>query len=179
MAVTTLKASDRGAYSALGRQLWKRSEALRGDPMSLNNMAWCYALGPSGLADYQSLIAGLESAVAAIPRSAGAQRHLFLNTLGAVLYRAGRYRDAVSRLKEGIAAQPDSRSPEDYVFLAMACEKLGRHADAVGWLAKVPTRSAASTAQEFWNVTELELLRNEAVALVMLDPKFPGDPFQP
>ncbi len=56
MAVTTLKASDRGAYRALGRQLWKRSEALRGDPMSLNNLAWCYALGPSGLDDYQPLI---------------------------------------------------------------------------------------------------------------------------
>ncbi len=179
MAVTALKASDRGAYSALCRQLWKRSEPLRADPMSLNNIAWCYALGPAGLTDYQPLIAGLEAAVAAIPRSAGAQRHLFLNTLGGVLYRAGRFGDAGRRLEEGIAAEPSSRSPEDYVFLAMSFEQLGRHADAARWLAKVPPQSQASSAQDFWNATELELLRTEAEALVALDPVFPADPFQP
>ncbi len=78
-----------------------------------------------------------------------------------------------------MAAQPGAAAPEDYVFLAMACEKLGRHADAVRWLAKVAPRSEANTAQEFWNATELELLRNEAVALITLDHVFPRDPFQP
>ena len=56
-------------------------------------------------------------------------RHGYLNTRGAVLYRAGRHAEAVKVLREGMALHPQGGEFHDWVFLALAEHRLG-HADA-------------------------------------------------
>src|SRR5262245_13920490 len=58
----------------------------------------------------------------------------FLNTLGAALYRAGRYDEAIRRLEEGIRLQGGESLPVDWAFLAMAHHRLGHRAEARRWL---------------------------------------------
>jgi Flp pilus assembly protein TadD len=178
MALTTLKASDSRAYPALCRTLWDHSNSLRAEAMNLNNIAWCCAVGPGALDDYRPVIDGLEAAVAQTPASPGARRHVFLNTLGAVLYRAGKFAVAIDRLEQGMTGDPTASLAQDHVFLAMAHQRLGHRAEAERWLAKVPKSSAPGSAGSFWDAVEIGLLRGEAEAVIFYDPIFPANPFQ-
>jgi tetratricopeptide (TPR) repeat protein len=89
------------------------------------------------------------------------------NTLGAALYRAGRFEEAIRELEKARAARvaeqtnilaqtydhliripispPQEGRPEDWVFLAMANAKLGRRTEAWNWMRKV--RDAPELAQ--------------------------------
>jgi WD40 repeat protein/serine/threonine protein kinase len=92
--------------------------------------------------------------------------------LGAALYRAGRYREAVETL--GKADRLDKDSPAALGFLAMAHHRLGERDQArtaLARLLKIPDQHGGTT-----NADSLDLVR-EAEALIPHDPAFPTDPF--
>jgi Flp pilus assembly protein TadD len=96
-----------------------------------------------------------------------------LNTLGAILYRAGRFEEAVRQLRRAVEVYGAEGTPYDALFLAMAHQQL-RHADeARRWLrlgTAVDSRSVAnhlvSGETPWFSRLELEVLRREATALI-------------
>ena len=102
-----------------------------------------------------------------------------MNTLGAALYRAGRFAEALRRLEEGIQERKGVSSEADWVFLAMAHHRLGHHAEARRWLDRFRDRRPSLASNAFWVELEIRLLRAEAEAVVLGDPNFPADPFAP
>jgi tetratricopeptide (TPR) repeat protein len=103
--------------------------------------------------------------------------HGFRNTLGAALYRAGLYDEAIRRLEEGIQARGGMSLPQDWAFLAMAHHRLGHLDEARRWLEKFQDRPPVADSADFWNELEVRLLRSEAEAVILYDPVFPDDPF--
>ena len=121
------------------------------------------------------------------------------DTLGAELYRAGRYAEAIEKLEHGerrsekiAATSPQSASgrasPVDtlgWPFLAMAHLHLGHNEEARRWLNRFrdykPDANVAANRthnlEVFWEDLENRLLRSEAEAVILYDPIFPSDPF--
>jgi hypothetical protein len=59
-----------------------------------------------------------------------------LDTFGAILYRAGRNEEAVMRLKKALSKSPGKVFFYDWLFLAMAHQRLGHTGEAKKCLAK-------------------------------------------
>jgi WD40 repeat protein/serine/threonine protein kinase/tetratricopeptide (TPR) repeat protein len=149
-----------------------------------NAAAWVCAVGPGAAGDTARAVKLAERALAAAPGSAN-----YLNTLGAVLYRAGRYEEAVKRLNESMQARSPEGTVHDWIFLAMAHQHLGHATEAQGWLDKATRwidralNKRASSASLYLSTTvwnqrwqgqlllwderlELQVLRREAEALL-------------
>src|SRR5262249_24109214 len=105
------------------------------------------------------------------------QKADLLNTLGAALYRAGRFAEAQRRLDEGNQKRKGKSLEVDWVFLAMAHHRLGHHDEARRWLDRFRDRSPKLDPSAFWREFEIRLLRTEAEAVVLWDSIFPADPF--
>jgi tetratricopeptide (TPR) repeat protein len=144
------------------------------DPHTANNIAWDCVIGPDAVADPEAPVHLAEHAVHAAPQ---AEKAIFLNTLGAALYRAGRYEEAIRRLEEGVQMRGGESLPHDWAFLAMAHHRLGHHAQAHHWLERFGRDRASHDADAFWDEWEIQFLRDEAEALILYDPIFPADPF--
>jgi Flp pilus assembly protein TadD len=136
-------------------------------PKVANNLAWTCALGPAALDDYGRVIAMAETAVASRPELNR------VNTLGAVLHRAGRHREALEQLNRAVALHGAGGTAYDAVMLAMVHHALGDRERASAWLerarqpAPVSMRKPDAAGASSWIPSlELELLRAEATALV-------------
>jgi tetratricopeptide (TPR) repeat protein len=132
--------------------------------------------------DYEPVIALAAKAVEAQPDT-----NQFLNTLGAILLRAGRPEEALARLEE----LQDRREANDegttrphgrtWYFLAMAHHAVGNDKQAREYLNKANRWADEVLADEEkpppWNRrATLEMLRNEAETLLESgDPKPPED----
>ena len=112
-----------------------------------------------------------------------------LNTLGAALYRAGHFQEAIDQIAISRRAytqaasaaelrgdtdaawlmpQQDGR-PSDWIFLAMANHQLGNATEAKVWLGKAQTALASENIRDprrMWSRIELELLMDEATRLL-------------
>jgi eukaryotic-like serine/threonine-protein kinase len=99
-----------------------------------------------------------------------------LNTLGAALYRAGRYEAAIGRLEEAIQAR-GGEHPSDWPFLALAHHHLGHRDEARRWLDRLREHRPSEKADNFWDELEIRLPRREAEAVILYDAAFPDDPF--
>jgi hypothetical protein len=96
----------------------------------------------------------------------------YLGTLGAALYRAERFDDAVRRIEEAIKRQGKGGAPQDWLFLAMAHHRLGHAPQARKWLDQTiraieqadPKQPAP--AASWSDRIEIQLLRREAQALI-------------
>jgi tetratricopeptide (TPR) repeat protein len=146
------------------------------DPSIANNVAWYCGLAPDAVDDPEALV---RLAALAVNGAPPAQKPMFLNTLGAALYRAGRFQEAISHLQEGIRKRGDQSSPQDWSFLALAHHQLGHHAEAHAWLERLRTYRPNESSEYHWNELEIRLLRREAEALIIYDQMFPADPFAP
>jgi tetratricopeptide (TPR) repeat protein len=140
-------------------------------------VVYLLTIGPDGSTDPDDTVRLAERAIAALaPEEAlGAQR-----LLGAALYRAGRYPEAVPRLETN--ARPDGRegSPWVWSFLAMAHARLGHTAEVrrcLDHLRDIP--SSGIPLPHSLDELEAALLRREAEAVALLDPVFPAEPFVP
>jgi tetratricopeptide (TPR) repeat protein len=107
-----------------------------------------------------------------------------LADLGAALVRAGRFEEAVSRLNEAVKLRDGRVAWSDWLFLALAYQKLDQSDDARKALAKVESRGQHRIipweVRLDWEVRlESRLLRREAELLILYDPIFPADPFAP
>ena len=97
--------------------------------------------------------------------------------MGAATYRAGRFEEAVKHLSEGIKAQGKGGDPTDWLFLAMAHQRLGHTAEERRWLDKAivwidsstrykPRDDSLGARINWWMWLSLHVLRREAEALV-------------
>ena len=100
-----------------------------------------------------------------------------LITLGAALYRAGRYEDVIRRLEEAIQARREQAT--GWAFLAMAHYRLGHREQALRWLEQLQQRQRSADSTQSWDELEVSLLSREAEAVILYDPIFPAEPFAP
>jgi WD40 repeat protein/tetratricopeptide (TPR) repeat protein len=137
-------------------------------------LARACVLGPEGAADSAVLVRLAKAAVRDAANEAA--RSSYLSTLGAALYRAGRYAEAIRRLEEGIQPQ-GSEGSVDRAFLAMAHQRLGHRDEARHWLDRLQEHRPSEEPDQFWDELEIRLLQSEAEAVILYDPVFPDDPF--
>ena len=86
---------------------------------------------------------------------------MFLNTRGAVLFRAGRFGEAAKVLREGMGFHPGGGVFHDWVFLALAEHRLGRADAAKEAAAGARAVRANSRPATVWDRAEIELLTSE------------------
>jgi WD40 repeat protein len=139
-----------------------------------NDVACYCVLAPDMVADREEPVPLAEAAVKAALANEMPQ---ILNTLGAALYRAGRFEEAIRCLEEGIQGRGGVSLPQDWVFLALAHERLGHATEARRWLDRFQTQEVNEKPNGFLDEVEIHLLRNEAEAQILFDPIFPRDPF--
>ena len=98
----------------------KARSLLPNDPRVLKERAWASTAAPNNQRDQEWAIALARRAVATAPG-----QPVSLNTLGVVLYRAGRYAEAISVLDQSLAAGKGEFDGIDLFVLAMARQKQG------------------------------------------------------
>jgi tetratricopeptide (TPR) repeat protein len=137
-----------------------------------NWLAQSCALAPMAVSDLAKAVKAAEHAVSEEPNS-----DQQLKTLGAVLYRAGRYEEAVERLteldrrRETADGAVQSSPAYTWYFLAMAHQEAGNAEQAREYLNKANQWTdrvlADKEKQPAWNRrATLELLRTEAEAMI-------------
>jgi WD40 repeat protein len=113
-------------------------EPLRDDADRLNSAAWMWARFPNGRPEDALLaIRQAETACKIAPAAEQANCH---NTLGAVLYRAGKYEAALAALYRARELRPAGerdRVYDDLAFLALVCHRLGRADEARDYRARL------------------------------------------
>jgi tetratricopeptide (TPR) repeat protein len=159
-ALAWLAAGDLGGYrKTCAAALERLGEAK--DSEEMNMVAWICALGPNAVADFTRPVRLAEKAVASDPNDAG-----LINTLGALLYRAGRFDVAVQRLNESMALGGPEVGLYDSLFLAMAHERLGHAEEARQWLSKAaPLVRQTTLGFPWYSWVTPRLLFQEAEAL--------------
>jgi tetratricopeptide (TPR) repeat protein len=122
------------AYDLLGRfqeAMADREKILEhnaNDPIALNDLAWFLATSPEpALRQTARAVELARKAVALAPNEG-----TIANTLGAALYRAGSWKEAIATLEKSLLLRNGGDS-FDYFFLAMAHHQLGNHAEARRW----------------------------------------------
>ena len=141
------------------------------NPNDFHWVAWTCSLAPAALEDLAPAVELAEKAVAA---NAADQQSV---TLGAILYRAGRFEEVVKHYTE-LTSQWESGRPMPtltspayaWYYLAMAQHHLGLHDDAkvtldraVQWHDEKRRQHNAATETLDWNrILTLSLLRRQA-----------------
>ena len=143
-------------------------------PRAANEVVWLGVITPGGETHSEMLVRLAERV---LNESSAAEKASVLNTLGAAFYRAGRFADAIRSLEEGIARRDGKGDPQDWAFLAMANQRLGRTREARQWLDRFRGRRPDPDPNQVWNELEVRLLRDESESLIVYDPLFPRDPF--
>ena len=110
-ALLRLRAGDRAGYRTTCQKLLEAFAQTR-SAAAANNVAWACVLVPEAGVDIAQVVALAERVVETAPRP------VYLNTLGAALYRAGQDDAAIATLKPS--------GPWNLLFLAMAHHRLGR-----------------------------------------------------
>lgn len=180
LAAVRLKQNQPDEYRKLCAQMVARFGK---DDGLFSTVAWACVLQEGAFPDPQIPISMAQRTVEDQPT-----RFYPLNTLGAALYRAGQFRDAVARLNESCAAYKQAAEiaeargyaeaeslpiqdgrPVDWLFLAMAHHRLGNASGAGEFLTKSRSAMESKTVRDprrTWHRIELELLLAEATALI-------------
>jgi tetratricopeptide (TPR) repeat protein len=159
---------DRAGYARACTALLERTSEAH-EAVAWNNAAWVCTYLPDALPDLAPAVALAEKAVAV------QRNHNHLNTLAAVLYRAGKLDEAVRRFEEGMKLHDKGGTVLDWLFLAMAHHRLGHASDAQQWLDKALAwmrqveegKVKDAEAERNWRARlELQLLTREAETLL-------------
>jgi tetratricopeptide (TPR) repeat protein len=137
-----------------------------------NNTAWVCAYAPDAVTDPARVVELAEKVAARHPN-----KYATRNTLGAALFRAGRYDAAIRKLQQAMEAHPKGGTAFDFLFLAMAHQHLGHTPEARRWLEKAVQWIDQADQGKLDDPTthlpllwiqqlELKLLRSEADRLV-------------
>ena len=134
LAALRLLAGDEAGYSRLCNSVVRSADRID-DPHLAHAISRTCSLSDVAGIDRAIALRLAQQSVSAHPETAW-----YLYGLGAAHYRAGQYEQAIDRLEESLLAQPLwlGRS-QNYVILAMACQRLRRHEEARDWLAKSKT----------------------------------------
>jgi WD40 repeat protein len=168
-AVACLKDGDIAGYRAACAGMAERLP--RGEPKvshhESNSAASATTLGPTGTDDWPRTLAWTDHALSrldeiektrpALKDLIRVERHRFLVTRGAVLYRAGRLEEAQNVLRGALSMRPDTQF-HDWLFLALAEYRLGHADPAMEAAAKARAAAKPGTA---WEQAEVELLKAE------------------
>jgi WD40 repeat protein/serine/threonine protein kinase/tetratricopeptide (TPR) repeat protein len=178
---TRLVVSFRAAGDAAGLRRTRADLLARfgttGSGLTPRGVAWLVVLAPG--TDIPSDVPVRLAELALSSVYSEYQPALYLNTLGAALYRAGRFEEAARRLEEAIQKRRGVSEPNDWAFLALAHHRLGHDAEARAWLDRFRADPPRESPDQFWPAQQNRLLRNEAEAAILWDPIFPDDPFVP
>jgi tetratricopeptide (TPR) repeat protein len=171
-ALARLGSGDRDGYRRVCAETVERYAPIQ-DAEAANYAAWACVLAPEAVCDLEQPVRLAASPQAADPKDA------YAVTLGAAIYRADRFREAIARLEQ--AAHPSESEPTKFaqfspayrwLFLAMAHQKLGHAVEGRRWLDKAiewmkrQDQSPSNAAEGSWNRRlTLQLLRREAEAL--------------
>ncbi len=159
-ALLRLRAGDRDGYRKACRSALDLS-ARAPRAATASTVAWPCVLSPDAGIDPARVVALAEQGVAADSR-----RPFDLTVLGAALHRAGRWDEAVRRVGEAVEAHGRGGSVEDWLFLALAHQRRGQHAEARQWLDRA-VRAVEAPGLSTWPQRVAWLhLRGEAEALV-------------
>ncbi|HKB39649.1 MAG TPA: tetratricopeptide repeat protein, partial [Gemmataceae bacterium] len=161
LALAYLAAGQRDPYRRLCANLLRRPGGIL-YPGHANRDAWPFVLAPNAVTDFAPVLE-----LAGRPVGNGHRSYHELLTLGTVLYRAGRFKEAAQRLQEAVQAHGKEGTPPARLFLAMASYRLGDRAAAGRWLDRAASAIAEEEREELaWHQRlELRLLRQEAEAL--------------
>jgi tetratricopeptide (TPR) repeat protein len=183
VALAHIARDDLDEYRRTCDDMWTKFRGTE-DADEQHWVAWTCALAPDAIPDLSAAVSLSAQAVESEPKSI-----IYLGTLRAILYRAGRFEEAIERLHEGDRlveeAEPGMRSSPattaatayNWYFLAMAHHRLGQAEEANKWLEKagawtdrVLREHEDGTIRLGWSrrVT-LKLFRDEAEALIGKD----------
>jgi tetratricopeptide (TPR) repeat protein len=168
VALLRLRAGDTAGYRQHCSVLLEQARKTR-SPSLANNLVWACALAPGAVGDPKPLVERMEQEF-----QTGPAPWWYFSTLGAALYRAGRFDDAVRRIEEAIKLQGKGGVPQDWLFLAMAHQRLGHAAQARKWFDQTlraikqadPKKRAPGAGADWVERIEIHLLRREAQALI-------------
>ncbi len=90
-------------------------------PADIELVVWTCVMGPDAVGNFAPLIELAKKNAAANPKDYAA-----LRALGAVLYRAGQHEAAAERLTEAAPLRAKDQPPYDWLFLALAHQRLGQ-----------------------------------------------------
>jgi eukaryotic-like serine/threonine-protein kinase len=141
--------------------------------MCRNNLAWELASGPDSGRDLARALRLVERAVESDPA-----RGIFLNTLGVVQYRMGRYDAAIATLERNLAKNRGQLAGYDLVFLAMAHHRLGHRREARACYDRALQWIGRQNDLSKQNAEELAAFRAEADAVLAVPlPQLPDNVF--
>jgi tetratricopeptide (TPR) repeat protein len=136
------------------------------DAVRANSLASYCVLAPDAVSDREAPVRLAEAALTDHPES-GRARGEVLNTLGATLYRADRFEEAIHRLNESISTSGSGDGTKGFAFLALAHHRLGHRDEAKRWLDKL----IASQPREGFDISledmQIRILRREAESLIL------------
>jgi tetratricopeptide (TPR) repeat protein len=167
-ALLHLGAGDTAGYRKHCQVLLEQALKTR-NPAQANNLVWACTLAPGAVPDPKPLVERMEKEF-----QTGPAPWWYFSTLGAALYRAERFDDAVRRIEEGIELQGKGGMPQEWLFLAMAHQRLGHAAQARKWLDQTrraiepgdPKKPAPGAGSSWSDRIEIQLLRREAQTLI-------------
>jgi len=176
-AVMCLGTGDTNGYRATATQIVAQLERrVKGENVLA---AWACALVPGAVTNYGLLLDVVTNALA---RQTNTTRTLYgLQTLGALLCRAGRYPEAARQLGEmyelGLRVDPTSETTaatHGAYFLALSHAQLGQTNQASDWFQRASsldflaggTRAPAGAKVAWWNRLTLQWLRQEAESVL-------------
>jgi hypothetical protein len=157
-----------------------------GRPGLVEPVAWACALGPDALADWRPVVQAVEAAVEQCPENGELRK-----TLGAALVRAGKQQEAIAALQESIRVNGHGGNAFDWLFLAMAHDRLGHSKEASAalatardWIAHGDERGVPDpyvlSPSPWYTKLELELLLREAEGQITRPaPDWPAEVFAP
>jgi WD40 repeat protein len=134
------------------------------DPAQAKAVAWSCVLVPDAVADRE---APLHLAEDALARWSEGEKSDVLDTLGATLYRSGRFEEAIRRLNESSQARGGEGVPKEFAFLALAHHRLGHRDESKRWLDKLRDYQTHQVTNDLWDDLEIDILRREAESLIL------------
>jgi WD40 repeat protein/serine/threonine protein kinase len=158
-----------GARRACEDLLKRSANATTTDLTLANNVVWSCVLTPDAVADPGALVRLAEAASKLHPLI-GREGNDRLRILGAALYRAGRFAEAIGSLEKSHQNRGGDGDPRGFAFLAMAHYRLGHRDEAKRWLDKLAAYQPKEGSDLSWDEVEIRILRREAESVVMGTP---------
>jgi WD40 repeat protein/serine/threonine protein kinase/tetratricopeptide (TPR) repeat protein len=177
-AIAHLEIDDAAGFRRVCKAMLSKYSAVISDPGVKLTVAGICNLGTDAAGDDARVLAWIEPLPGALNPANKTARRSCLQTLGAILYRLGRYREAIERINEGVALGDGGMTREESAFLAMAQFRIGEREKARAIL-KAPLREEHDepSSAKWWEARARHVLWREAVRLI-LEQAVPIDPFE-
>jgi tetratricopeptide (TPR) repeat protein len=163
--LTLLEAGNKAGVRRACEDLLKRFGKST-DPAQAKTVVWYCVLAPDAVADHEALVRLAEAALAGHPET-GKERSDVLKALGAALFRAGRFEEAIRRLDESVQTRDEEGDPKGFAFLALAHHRLGHRDEAQRWLDKLVASLPKEGFEFSWDDVVIRILHREAESLIL------------